>query len=128
MSRTLFVLALLAIVLLSYQSLAGLATNSLDNKVIQEADAAQVDYFLKIDGIPGESTDSKHKDWIDVESFSFGATQTGTSGAGGGGAGKVKIQDLMITKYLDKSSSKLFLATATGEHLKKVELVLVKSG
>ena len=25
---------------------------------------AQVDYFLKLDGIPGESVDSKHKDEI----------------------------------------------------------------
>ena len=38
---------------------------------------AQVDYFLKLDGIPGESVDSKHKDEIDIMSFSFGETQTG---------------------------------------------------
>ncbi len=31
-----------------------------------------VDYFLKIDGIAGESTDDKHKEWIDVLSFSWG--------------------------------------------------------
>ena len=30
------------------------------------------DAFLKIDGIPGESTDDKHKDWIEVLSFDFG--------------------------------------------------------
>jgi hypothetical protein len=27
------------------------------------------DSFLKIDGIPGESTDDKHKDWIEVISY-----------------------------------------------------------
>jgi type VI secretion system secreted protein Hcp len=48
-----------------------------------------VDFFLKIDGIDGESKDSKHKGEIDIESFSWGATQTGTSHAGGGsGAAK----------------------------------------
>ena len=47
-----------------------------------------VDFFLKIDGIPGESTDAKHKDEIDVLSWSWGANQTGTmSYGGGGGAG-----------------------------------------
>jgi hypothetical protein len=30
------------------------------------------DAFLKIDGIPGESTDDKHKDWIEILSFAHG--------------------------------------------------------
>ena len=47
-----------------------------------------VDYFLKIDGIPGDSRDDMHKDEIDIESFSWGETQTGSFAAGGGGAAK----------------------------------------
>jgi len=43
------------------------------------------DYFLKLDGIKGESKDSKHKDEIDLLSFSWGATQTGAHASGGGG-------------------------------------------
>ena len=39
---------------------------------------AAVDYFLKLDGIKGESTDAKHKDEIDVESFSWGINATGS--------------------------------------------------
>ena len=35
---------------------------------------AAVDYFLKFDGIKGESADVKHKDEIDVESWSWGET------------------------------------------------------
>ena len=35
---------------------------------------AAVDYFIKFDGIKGESTDAKHKDEIDVESWSWGET------------------------------------------------------
>ena len=46
---------------------------------------ALVDYFLKIDGIPGESMDTKHKDEIQVLSFSFGESQSGTMAFGGGG-------------------------------------------
>lgn len=91
---------------------------------IQYADAAAVDYFLKIDGIPGESTDDRHKDWINIESFSWGASNTaGHSAGGGGGAGKVVFQDIHFTKILDKASPKLMLAVASGQHIKEVILV-----
>jgi type VI secretion system secreted protein Hcp len=88
-----------------------------------------VDYFLKIKGIEGESKDDKHKDWIDVLSFSFGATQTGTFGAGGGGgAGKVNVHDINFTKPLDKSSPDLFLKCCTGEHYDEAVLECRKAG
>ena len=44
---------------------------------------AQVDYFLKVKGIDGESADGKHKGEIDVESWSWGETQSGTGHFGG---------------------------------------------
>ena len=46
---------------------------------------AAVDYFIKFDGIKGESTDAKHKDEIDVESWSWGETHAGAAASGGGG-------------------------------------------
>ena len=36
---------------------------------------AAFDYFLRLDGIPGESTDAKHKGEIDVLSWSWGESQ-----------------------------------------------------
>lgn len=33
--------------------------------------------YLKIGDIKGESTDSEHKDWIELQSFSFGTSQSG---------------------------------------------------
>jgi type VI secretion system secreted protein Hcp len=90
---------------------------------------AAVDYFLKIDGIPGESQDSKHKGEIDIESFSWGATQSGAHAAGGGGgAGKVSMQDFHFVMKINKASPKLFLACANGEHIKKAVLVCRKAG
>src|SRR5436309_614292 len=66
---------------------------------------AAVDYFLKIDGIEGESQDSKHKNEIDLESFSWGETQSGTHGAGGGGgAGKVSMQDFHFVMRVHTST------------------------
>jgi type VI secretion system secreted protein Hcp len=90
---------------------------------------AAVDYFLKIDGIDGESQDSQYKNYIHVESWSWGASQSGTfSSGGGGGAGKVQMQDLHFTMKMDKASPKLMLACATGEHIKKAQLFARKAG
>lgn len=47
---------------------------------------------------------------------------------GGGGAGKVNIQDLTITKYVDKSSPNLMMHCASGKHVDKVTLVVRKAG
>jgi type VI secretion system secreted protein Hcp len=90
---------------------------------------AVVDYFLKIEGIDGESTDHKHGKEIDVESWSWGETQTGTSAhGGGGGAGKVSMQDFHFVMKVNKASPKLMLACATGEHIKKATLTCRKAG
>jgi type VI secretion system secreted protein Hcp len=88
-----------------------------------------VDYFLKIDGIDGESQDSKHKGEVDVLSWSWGESQTGTmSGGGGGGAGKVSMQDFHFVMKVNKSTPKLILACANGEHIKKSVLTCRKAG
>jgi type VI secretion system secreted protein Hcp len=88
---------------------------------------AAVDYFLKIDGIVGESRDSKHKGEIELESFGWGATQAVRPG-GGGGAGKVQMQDFHFVMSVNKASPKLFLACASGQHLKHATLVARKAG
>lgn len=90
---------------------------------------AAVDYFLKIEGIDGESGDDKHKNEIELESWSFGESQSGTMAyGGGGGAGKVQMQDFHFVMKVNKASPKLFLACATGEHIKKSTLVCRKAG
>lgn len=90
---------------------------------------AAVDYYLKIEGIEGESADSKHKGSIDIESFSWGVTQTGAHGAGGGGgAGKASFQDFHFVMKVNKATPKLLLACATGEHIKKAVLIARKAG
>lgn len=90
---------------------------------------ANVDYFLKIEGVDGESTDDKHKGEIEIESWSVGAVNGGSfSSGGGGGSGKVAMGDFNFTKKTDKASAKLLAACATGEHLKKATLVCRKAG
>lgn len=90
---------------------------------------ALVDYFLKIDGIQGESQDKVHKGEIEIESFSWGASQTGTAAHGGGmGAGRVQMQDFNFVMRINKSSPKLMLACAQGQHIKSAVLVCRKAG
>jgi type VI secretion system secreted protein Hcp len=90
---------------------------------------AAVDYFLKIDGIQGESQDAKHKGEIQVESFHWGASNGGSfSFGGGGGAGKAQMQDFSFVMQVNKASPKLMLACATGQHIKQAILTCRKAG
>jgi type VI secretion system secreted protein Hcp len=87
------------------------------------------DYFLKIDGIKGESQDDKHKDEIHVSSFSFGVTNAGTGGSNlGSGGGRSNIQDMHFTKVVDGSSPNLFLACATGKHFDTATVTVRRAG
>ena len=48
------------------------------------------DYLLEIDGIKGESKDSKHPGTLEITSFSWHASNPGSFSIGtGGGSGKV---------------------------------------
>jgi type VI secretion system secreted protein Hcp len=88
-----------------------------------------VDQFMKFEGIEGESKDSKHKNEVDVLAWSWGASQSGSfHTAGGGGSGKVSVQDLSFTKYVDKSSTNLFLKCCDGKHIPSAVLTVRKAG
>ena len=87
------------------------------------------DYLLEIDGIKGESNDSKHPETIEIDSFSWGANNVGSfATGGGGGAGKASFSDVSFTTHANKASPKLFLACATGAHIKKAVLYVRKAG
>ena len=90
---------------------------------------AAFDYFLKIDGITGESADSKHKGEIDVLSWSWGESNPApASPGGGGGAGKVQMNDLHVSANLSKAGPQLLLACASGKHLKSAVLTGRRGG
>jgi len=87
------------------------------------------DMFLNLDGIKGESSDSKHKGEIDILSFSWGMSQEGSGHRGtGSGAGKVDVQDITLHKYVDKASPSLMLCCANGKHIAKGKLTIRKAG
>nr|WP_242697616.1 type VI secretion system tube protein Hcp [Bordetella petrii] len=84
---------------------------------------------MKIDGANGESKDSNHKNWSDIVSFSWGATQPGNMASGGGlGAGKASFNDLHVVARIDKAAPAVMKHCASGKHLGKVELSVCKAG
>jgi type VI secretion system secreted protein Hcp len=90
---------------------------------------ARSDYFLKIDGITGESQDDKYKGCIEIETFSWGVTNSGSASHGTGqGSGKVHVQDLHVTKLADKASPVLFQQCAQGKHIPNALLIVRKAG
>jgi type VI secretion system secreted protein Hcp len=86
------------------------------------------DIFAKIGDIKGESLDDKHKDEIEVLSFSWGVTNHAMPSGSGGGTGKATFQDLSFVHKIDKASPLLMKACATGTHLKEATVTQRKAG
>lgn len=89
------------------------------------------DAFIKIDGIEGESTDAKHKGWIEITSFDTGVTQRSSataSSVGGGSSERADFNDFIITKELDKATPKLALACAAGTHINNIIVEICRAG
>jgi type VI secretion system secreted protein Hcp len=88
------------------------------------------DFFLKLDGVKGESQDATHGGEIDLESFSWGETNSTTIGSatGGAGAGKVKFDELVFTMRVSSASPQLAFMCASGTHFPTVVLTARKAG
>jgi len=88
------------------------------------------DIYVKLDEIDGESTDSKHAGWIEIQSFSWGATQSAAPSATSGSAhssSRVDISDFNLMKAADKASPKLFSNCAAGKHIKSATIEVCKA-
>jgi type VI secretion system Hcp family effector len=85
-------------------------------------------YFLMISGVPGESQDLKHINWIDVTSFNHSMTSFSPSSSAGMGPAKITHSEIWVEKKLDKSSPKLYLALNNGQVLSEARLEVVKDG
>jgi len=97
---------------------------------LNQGSTAKPDWFLKIDGIDGESTDSKHSKEIEVLAYTFTISQSGTfdSGTGGGSTGRAGWHPFVFVAKTSKASPKLALACATGQHLASAILTCRKAG
>lgn len=88
-----------------------------------------VDMFFKLGDIKGESSNAKYKDWIDVLSWTWGASQNTAAASKGRVRGpSVCVEELKITKRIDKATPDLVVGTTLGDHFPQAELVLRQSG
>ena len=86
-----------------------------------------VDYFLKIDSVPGDSHDAHHPNEIDVIGFALGETSPPPAGSGTG-SGKVVFEDFHFTTLTSAASPKLLLLCANGKHVKNAVLAARRAG
>ena len=86
------------------------------------------DIFIKIGDIKGESTDAKHKDEVEVLSWSWGVAQSGSVAGPGGGTGKASFSAFSFMHRIDAASPPLMKACATGEHIKEATVTSRKAG
>lgn len=90
-----------------------------------------VNILLRIEGpkVEGESVIKGHEKDIDVQSWGWGMTQSGSMHvATGGGTGKVSVQDIHLSKKVDKASPVLMKHCCSGEHFDKATLFVYKAG
>jgi len=85
-----------------------------------------IEYHLKFGSIKGESLATKHKDEIELMSWSWGASNPTSIVGSGMSAGKVSMSDLSFTKRVDKASPKLLELLVTGNHVDEATLTCSK--
>ena len=87
------------------------------------------DIFAKLGDIKGESLDSKHKDEVEVLSWSWGVNRTGSIAHGGGSSeGKASFNDFNFTHHIDKATPLLMKACAAGTHIPDATITVRKAG
>jgi type VI secretion system secreted protein Hcp len=87
--------------------------------------------YMKVEGITGEVTESKHKDWIELGSLQWGTSRIIQMPTGAGKSRDAQlpnVSEVMCTKNMDKSSVELLTWAFGGTQGKKVELHNVTVG
>lgn len=100
---------------------------TLEKVLTLAANAASVDYFLKIEGIQGSVTEKGHEEEIMLESFSWGATNPGIVRSPTP-TGASSFSPINVVIRLDQSAPKLLVAAARGDSIPKVEIKIFRSG
>jgi type VI secretion system secreted protein Hcp len=88
---------------------------------------APLTYFLKLDGVDGESTEKGHEKEIVLNSFLWGGVSNPVAGSPTA-SGKVSVGDITVTKHVDKSSPKLMLSCVKGSHITEGTITVRKAG
>ena len=88
------------------------------------------DYYLQLDGIKGESTDSKHQGWIECTMVHWEIKQpkSATASTGGGHtAERAELTEINISKLIDLASPMLAQLCACGKTIPKAKLEMLRA-
>jgi type VI secretion system secreted protein Hcp len=96
--------------------------------VVSPSAHAASDYFLKVDGLAGEST--ALPGYIDIDSFAFAVENpiVIASGTTGAGTGKSTFNTLEISKPVDATTPAFFARAASGQKIPAIEILARKAG
>ncbi len=113
--KSLFVVAVALMTALILSSLAVMRTARSEVETQGNSDIVM---FLQIDGIPGESTNALHMNWIDIGGFNWKEAMASILSTSGGRApAKINLTDFFFETLTNKASPMLFLACATGKYI-----------
>jgi type VI secretion system secreted protein Hcp len=91
--------------------------------------AATPECFLRVDGVPGESADARHRGEIELTGWTLGVANTASmAAAGGAGAGRAEFQPLKVTQRVDRAVPPLVGLVAAGQHVASAVLTCRRSG
>jgi type VI secretion system secreted protein Hcp len=86
------------------------------------------DYYLLIDGVTGESQAEGMTNYIELDSFSFGASNPADVGGKGLSGGKASLSDFTFSCGMDSASYQILKCLYTGTHIAKCTFVGRKTG
>jgi len=87
--------------------------------LVLPADAA---IFIKIEGVDGESMAEGHENWIEVLSVSESIARPADTSGSGRRRGSAIFEDVVLEKFLDKTSPKLREALAQGRNYPLIDI------
>ncbi|MDO5532388.1 type VI secretion system tube protein Hcp [Sutterella sp.] len=85
------------------------------------------DFFIRIEGIEGESNDKSHGKWIEVVGFMHGSMQNVGAGRATDVAGRGQFVPFVFTHLLDKATPKLQQFCMSGQKIAKVEFQVCRA-
>jgi len=85
------------------------------------------DFFIKIDGIDGDSNDKGHGKWIEVISFSHGSEQNVGAGRATDVSGRGSFIPFRFTHLIDKATPKLQQFCMSGQKVAKVQFQVCRA-
>ncbi len=85
------------------------------------------DFFIKVDGIDGQSNDKNHGKWIEVRAFNHGAVQNVGAGRATDVSGRGQFEPFVFEHELDKATPKLQQFCMNGQKVAKVEFQVCRA-